>query len=246
MFLTTKPQSRSISIDHPEWLYIYLEQTATQQYLKANITYQDGTTLLHELMSLGIPTGHDIIIANISYSEKNYQLLAPSKVIKTIEIFVGDAVADQSEEYLVLIPIKYNSDNIKALYYHNSLGGIDSFICVGDSYVTESLFATITKRSLQLNYDSFADSEMVASNQQSQTIVKVYTGNKPKGEILALNDLFLLKSAYEWVEMDGVFELIEILPTTNEVNLPEDNSNLYNASFEYRYASANAAIDKLK
>lgn len=246
LLLTTKPKKRQISIDHPEWLYVYPGVSNNDLYLRALITYQDGTLAYEDIVALGNHVSYRVKIINIGYPARQYQFIDPTKTIKSIELFINESEVDTIDASIILIPVKITSDNVRALYYHNSLGGLDSFICTGDKNQAIRLFKDLSNVALPLGYDITKGAAQIQPIEQQLTrSVKVYSGNKPKGEIEALDDLFLIKKAYELKIVNGSEELFSIIPTTEQLKHPEDRSNLQNSNFEYEYAFNDKAIDPL-
>lgn len=245
-FLTTKPQKRLISTLHPERLYILPHEDIPTASLRAVVTYTDGTTEEHVLISnvnLDI-NGGQVREFDVSYAKRDYNNLNSAKTIKYFQIHLYKSAAKMTGgDYIQYYPYTPSSDQLKAIYYHNSWGGLDSLICEGDQQVSRQFQGDQTAIPLEAVYDGqqhqFRWMDPVFRTQQS-----VNTTNRPAAEIDALDDFFMLKRAYEYKRKSGGHVLLPIIPEQPEVIMPSSRSNIKKLSFSYRYAFEQRARDR--
>ena len=250
-FLTTKPQTRLLSKNHPEWLALLPIVDITSPQVKAIITYTDGTTAELVLATPTLREGEAQYI-DVSYATHDYDAETPAKTIRHIIVRVeSEDFEDQSAQdfvkYFPYIPAadKNNPDksDILAIYYHNSYCGIDSIICLGDTQRSIETDNLITEKPMDLNYQ-LGDAQFAVTNQTFRETFQVSTGTKPRLEIYALHDLFSLKAAYEYRVISGVPTLIPIIPAGNGIAMPSNRNNVKQLSFSYQYAYTGRAKDR--
>ncbi len=245
ILLTTKPKKRLLSIHHPEWLYFLPTAFIPNPYFKVKLHFKDGTTSNHDLYQF--PTTlrpSEVHYLDIGFSRFDYKSINPAKELLFVEAFIliqGDFTIESS---IHLYPVDYNTDQTRAIYYHNSLGGLDSLICTGDQLVGGNFFSTVRERPFELGYDNKNLQQYFPTNQSMRRTVEVFTGYKPKLEIEALDDLFLLKRAYEYISINGQYpDLVPIEPELETVTYQGDKENLHALSFSYKHAFSDRSID---
>lgn len=183
---------------------------------------------------------------DISYATRNYDALNVAKTIKSFIIRIESPdFADQSaQDHIVCIPYTPTGDNIKAIYYNNSYGGLDSIICTGDQQQSIETQNILSSKAEELGYEQ-GSSQITALNPSFINAEQAHTGNHPKGEIEALHDLLTLKSAVEYQMINGVELFIAIIPLGNGISFPSKKANMKSLSFSYRYAFEQKAIDRI-
>lgn len=245
-FLTTKPQRRLISTDHPEWLYILPNVDIPGASLVATCYWQSGGNITYTLISadeLDL-NGGEVRYFDISYAKRNYANLDPAKTIAYIRIQINAAAIDSGEkDYIDLVPYTPVGDDITAIYYRNSQGGMDSLICAGDVQEAIEIDGLQVATPLEAVYDTQA-AQYSWVDPSYRTDISVHTGAKSTRELKALKDLMLIKSAFEYREADGVLFTKDIIPEQLSVSMPSSRTNIKKLSFIYRYAVSQKAIDR--
>ena len=234
-FLTTKPLTRRFSLSHPELLYVfpYVNLSTT---LQAQLFYTDASqSSIINLTSTTSFTQGQVKAFDISEDTNNYTQQNQAKTIERIEIDLPDEGSDK----LILYPYTPKSSQVKAIYYHNSQGGLDSVICTGDQQNTTDFEAIQSVKALDLA-SNFADPQVKNTNQFFTDNFNINTGFMLQGEMNALKDLKLINTAYEY--NNGTFIPIDIIP--DSLQLPSEKNNLKAASFSYKHAFEQRAIDR--
>ena len=245
LLLTTKPKQRLLSMDHPEWLYFLPTEDKNSAYLRGKYNYTNGQASHKNLVSLGDIRQDEAQWVNISFAKIDYNGIADQDY-KSIELFINTSGNNTKDESIVIVPVRANTESAIALYYHNSMGGLDSFICTGEQSESHDLFYTPTRKPIELETVSGeVEREYFDVNQEQHTFKEVFSGNKPKGEIKALNDFFLIRRGYELKEINGVETLVPIKPIANSFSKPNERSMLHRSSFSYQYAFTERAIDQV-
>lgn len=232
--LTTKPLKRRISTQHPEWAYVFSFVAATTR-LQATIHYTDGTTATISDMVGTVSLVPGVSYYDISYLRHQYHAITPLKTIASIVLsFEG-----LSGEQLTLVPFTPATDQVRAFYYRNSQGGIDSLITTGDFQNTPSYLQVETRNALRLD-SSFDEPQVQTINQEFADKVTVHTGYLPKAELQALSDMKLINWVCEYLN-DA---LIPIKVDSESLKLPSDRENTHATSFSYTYAFRQRAMDR--
>ncbi|REE01099.1 hypothetical protein [Marinoscillum furvescens] len=243
-FLTTRPQRRMISKNHPEFLYILPHQTVTSPKLVAVVTYTDNTSEKHELLATTLRAG-ETRMYDISYAKRNYDMLNPAKTIRKFIIRVDSPdYPDGTEDYIECYPYTPTGDHIRAIYYHNSQGGVDSLICVGDEQEQIQANGIITAQPFEAVYES-ASQQFRYADPKFRTQHSLSSAAKPGKEVFALKDLFLIKQAYEYHKHDTVVTRAPIIPEQEQLILPSAKSNIKRLAITYRYAFEQRAMDRV-
>ncbi len=249
-FLTTKPRTRQLSRNHPEWLAVcVLEPDGLADcLLRALITYTDGSTANHILIDEGdIPAllEGSVYAFEIGFDRYAYDAVTPAKTIKHIRIHLENAAFEDqlAQDHVIYYPYTPAGDYVRALYYHNSYGGLDSVICTGDRQ--RSVAAQGYESSRAEDIRALEVPQKVYNHLGYEEQVKVTTGAKPSGEIDALHDLLTIKSAFEYKDLSGEAYLVPIIPNGDGFELPSEKTNVKMMSFSYRYAHTQKAIDRI-
>lgn len=206
-----------------------------------------GTSNIHNVTvdaDIALQAG-EVQCFDMSFATQAYDALNPAKTIRSILIRIESPdFADQdAQDHIIYYPYTPKGDNIRAIYYHNSYGGIDSIICTGDQQHSIETTGYITHRPLDLGYDLGA-AQIKYADPYHQTISQVSTGPKPGLEVFALHDLFALKAAYEHRQISGVDVLVPIIPEGQGIAFPSAKTNIKNLAFSYRYAFEERAKDR--
>lgn len=243
-FLTTKPLTRRMSTAHPELLYVLPHQAISSHDLAAVCHYTDGTTsplVIKAGLSLN---ASEVKRYRIGYDAVDYDAVQPTKTLKKIVISIADESTGVAlGESLTYYPYTPQGDYVQAIYYHNSLGGVDSLICEGDQQVSRQFGGYMTAIPLDAVYDGQAHQYKWVDPTFSTT-KGMNTGAMPRGEVEALHDFFSLKRAWEYKVKNGGVILNPIIPEQPEVSFPSSRTNMKKLSFGYRYAFDQRAIDR--
>lgn len=240
-FLTTKPGNRRFSMDHPEWLFIMPTQDIASAELTCRVVNSvDSASNLN--ISLGNLQKGKVIWVDISDSVRSYDDYADGNPIKYIKFFITDEVYDNITCY----PYNPAGDDVRALYYLNSFGGLDSIIIEGQIQDTVNYDYQEVIRPAEVGYTLASDMLRKHQVTRADKHVTVNTGHKPGSEILALQDLFLTRVAFEYkvLEPDYPFQ-VPIVPIDNQLALPSNRQNIKQATFSYMYATRQRAYDRV-
>lgn len=242
--LTTKPLQRSFSMDHPEWIYVVSTEDYASAQLRTIIWDRDGGQIAATvLLELGTLRAFEVRMLNISNAVYNYETHDPDEPIKDIDIFIRSGSTDSA--VIKLVPSTPTSESIRALYYHNSLGGLDSMICTGEQQQSNEFSFVNTEKPVELGFGLDDAPPMQSINQEVQTSFNVNTGYKPKAEIKAFTDFFLIRRGYEYRQLNGSYQLIPIQPIMSALDHPSERASLHALSFGYKYAFTNKAMDQV-
>ncbi len=244
--LTTKPQKRRLSNQHPELVAILPHIDITTPTLKAVITYSDASTLSHDITdSLTLRAG-EARIFNIGFDKIDYTALDSSKTIKHIVIRVESTdFTDQSaQDFVQYFPYNPSADNVLAIYYHNSMSGIDSLICAGDQAESTESNGVITASPIDAVYDS-GSAQYKYADPSFRSSLQTSTGTQPGKEIFALKDFFNTKSAFEYRDTDAGVLRLPIIPISEGMTYPSTNSNLKQLQISFQYAFEEKTIDRI-
>ncbi len=248
IFLTTKPQRRLISKDHPELLVIAAGEAITSPTLKVVVTFTDATTESFDLIASGSLTlrAGESHCFNVGYDQYNYDAYNTSKTVKSFIIRVESAdFTDQAaQDYIEYYPRKFESDTLKSLYYSNSQGGIDSLICTGDQTEANEQTGIITAQPIESVYDQ-ATAQFKYTDPRIRKNISTNTGFKPGKEIFALQDLFKSEKVYEYTSVTGGIQRVPVIMQGEGVTLPSERSNLKQLQISYKYAFEDKVIDRI-
>lgn len=139
-------------------------------------------------------------------------------------------------------------NNKRFFFYENSLGGVSSLFCTGESELSVETTKTVVSNYQPVDY-SVLRGQRKTINVVSQTSIKVQTGFKSRDEIKKLQDQ--LRSAFivEIVEVttpagtEKIFLPLELTATT--VKVDNDNSFLHALELIYKYNFKNSSYTPL-
>lgn len=198
-FLTTKPASRLLSRLHPEWLAILPIEDIANAAIYADVNYTDGTANFSEVLAIGdLLRAGEVQAVRIDFQTIDWDAIVPAKSIRYIELTIrSGGIALTNDDPLRYYPYTPDGDLElqRAIYYHNSYGGIDSLICLGDQQLSIETTGYTTARPLDLGYQ-LATAQYKYVDPYFTEVQQVITGKKPALELFALHDLFALKAAY--------------------------------------------------
>lgn len=245
---TTKPEKREFSMDHPEWIYVVPTEDTNNVYLYAKVYYTDESDQMYAVSALKNLRKNEAVIFNISNSQVDYENLNPAKIIKYFELFIGlqgslpqPAIGDK----IICIPKSYAQDKetIRAIYYYNSIGGLDSIICTGEQQRSSVNRYITSEQPARLGFN--LDAPLIKdTNQEKTNRFLVNTGFKSKGEIQAfVEEFWLVRQGFEYRLVNGVYRLLPIRPSADSMEIPGERENLQALEFTYEYAFRNRAND---
>lgn len=239
-FLSTKPINRYMSLDHPEWLYIWPTQDIDAAELTTVLYYNSDELNTTRTISLGdLKTGKAIWV-DISHDTRNYSASGEDPV--KIEMYITDPIYDKLT-YHCHSPI---GDNTRAIYYFNSLGGLDSLVVTTAQQESYEFNGVEQKKPMETGFTLAQDYMSRITQTRGNLLQQVHTGHKPSGEITALRDLFLIKRAYEYRLLEPNYPfLVPIIPQVDSISFPSTRENLKQLSFSYKYATEQRAYDRV-
>lgn len=239
-FLTTKPSQRLFSMDHPEWLYICPNEEIASAQLTVIIMYSDASKVVITI-ALGTLKLGEVQCLDISNKRRNYNQYNPTKSISKITIYISDIEND----HLILRPYTPQSDQILAIYYHNSYGGMDSLICLEDQQESIEMEGIVTAKPIDAAYDE-SSAQFIYNDGKFRSSVSTISGMLPKKELFALKDLFIIKKAWQYTEdSDNIKSLIPLIPESQSVVFPSGRNNVKKLAINFRYAFDEMAISRI-
>jgi hypothetical protein len=241
-FLTTRPAHRRMSRLHPEIIKVLPHVAVTGQTLKARLYYSDATaTADYTIATFNARVG-EVYSFQIGYPDISY----PSKaVISKIELYCG-ATYPADQDMIIYYPFSYAGDIIEAIYYANSLAGIDSVICtMTNAQNTQAVQSDPAElnANYQSNYRNQRQHRSINNNSRTGRIIS--TGFLPGPDHMeALKDLFLHNFACIYRTIGGQPRYVPIEVDQN-VSWPSVNAALQGIEISYRLsidAKANSRV----
>ena len=238
-FQTTRPRTRWMSLSHPEWLYILPTQDIDGATLYLDC-YNQADTKTTKSVSLGDLKYGKAIWVDISHSLRTYAV--SSGTLRYIHAYIDDTSYDD----LIYYTYTPTGDDIRAIYYHNSAGGLDSLVTTAEQLTAYEFQSLETKKAMELDFIQGWDHTSRITNTRASKIETLHTGHRPAGEIRSLvENFFLLKRGYEYREIATDFPfLMPIIPLVSTQQLPASRSSIQQVSFQYKYASDQRAYDR--
>jgi len=241
-FLTTKPDARRMSTDHPELLYILpLDELALD--LKAKIYYTDATTTTITIQAAMDLRPGEVQIKNIGFESVDYVTHQPSKTISHIKIWLG---TEDENEQLTYYPYTPDADQSIAIYYQNSAGGLDTLICLGDNQHTQSQDSIRTVSPLIFDEDlrNLRQYGLVGQRAITGKNTSVSHRYATRDEVMALRDFDLFREAWTYEEFAGVNDFIPII-LTSAIEFPSQRNNLVAPAITFQYRFESRAFDRV-
>jgi hypothetical protein len=236
--LTTKPASRLMSKDHPELLNVLPHVDNPTLKLQAKVTKQDASSVTHLIDTFAARDG-EVYSFQIGWDDEAY----PDKAnIKKIEIYCGGSYG-AADDVITYYPVTMVADELVAIYYQNSYGGIDSLICKGSKQPIQKN-ESIAARSggSLLKDDSLRVNRTIANRATRGNLV--HTGYSTRKELYALQDLFLINHAWELMTLGGEERFVPI-DIDQSVSWPDNRENLQALPIRYRYSMEQKAITRV-
>jgi hypothetical protein len=230
--LTTRPPARTMSKQHPEFMKVLPHTTQAGQTLKARIYYVDATPTADFTIATFDARIGEVYTFQIGYPSTSY----PSKALADrIEIYCG--TYGSGIDVVTYYPKDYDAEIVTALYYANSLCGIDSLICEQQDQQT---IQTVQSEKAELNADFRTNyrnqRQHLTINNVAIDAKKVTTGWLPgKEHLQALKDLFLHNYAWTYAAIGGTERFLAI-DVDQQVDWPTDNAGLQGIEISYRLA----------
>jgi len=239
-FLSTKPDNRLMSKDHPEILKVLPHADNNPYTLDAKVTKIDTSTADYEIDSITAREG-EVYTFNIGWNDVAY----PDKAnIRKIEIYMGGPAGyATADDIITFYPFTIKSDHIIALYYQNSFGGIDSVFCKGDQVPEQDNDGIAARSGVTLAKDADLR-QYLTVNTSARLGNLVHTGFSSRKELRALQDLFLHNYAYEYMEVGGEMRFVPI-QVDPAVRWPSVRTNLQALPIRYRYATEHRSINRI-
>jgi hypothetical protein len=234
-----------MSKDHPEILNVLphvdsvTDPALIPLKLLAKIT--GGATADYEINSFTARMG-EVYSFQIGWDDVAY----PDKAnITKIEIYCGTAFADYAtaDDVITYYPVTMVADELVAIYYQNSYGGIDSLICKGAKQPIQENESIAARSGVSLlKDDSLRVNRTIANRATFGNLV--HTGYSTRKELYALQDLFLINHAWELMTLGGEERFVPI-DIDQSVKWPDNRENLQALPIRYRYAMEQKAITRV-
>ncbi len=241
VMLTTISLIRPFSMEHPEWLYILPVADKNAATLSVLITYTDGNTDT-KVIPIGNLRTSEVVVINISEANQLYTEVDDTKTIQKMVMSVNS-----TDDTLTLYPFypSEKSDQVVALYYHNSYGGLDSLICMGDYSDTLEAEQLIVEQPIDETKNVTTHPQFLPTYPRGRRGVDQHTGYKTEDELLALRDMLLLNKGYEYQSINGQQVLLPIIFQNASITLPSKKTNARAMQLQYRRASVDYALDRI-
>lgn len=240
LFLTTKPMVRMLDTRQLEWLYILPLVDMDPATLNVLITYTDTSTATANI-DLTELRAYEVKMVDVSFGTRAWQNVTAAKTIKKIEVWIE--IVDETGDRITYVPWTPGTDNFKQILYMNSLGGMDSFTCIGDGQGAYEFTGEVAVRQVDNYYMTEAGQEHAVNRRVRQTFT-VQSGYKPKLEVKAMADMLLVNRMSVVEYWTGEAKLVPILVNMQGMSLPNDLANLNSFDFQYRYAWTDRALDR--
>lgn len=223
-FMTTKPLSREIFKNSPEWIYVFPTSSGNiDMFYK--IYYQDGSDYIGSIqisemtrnIPFAVPIGYDFI---------DYESFNTDKKLVKIDFYLNDFGDDT-----VTVYPKPEGDFQTTFYYFNSYGGLDTLTCTGDD--TKSF--QVSSQPIKI---SDLDGNKRADTVQSlgQWRHSIMSGYKDRTAIEAIADMLFINDVYILINDAGVKKFARVIIENSEFVFPSKKSNLKALQFSYRIA----------
>ena len=238
--LTTKPTHRLLSKVHPEWVYILYTAANVAAKIFAELIYTDGTFEFVEIHNIGAVQASEVKIIDASYATLT-SAADPAKTVSQIYLQTTDQGGDRNTmDHLLYEPMDFQGDELRAFYYHNGQGGIDSLITEGRLQSNQKTpFSMLTVR-------NSLKSELSSISRPDEQVWTVNASDRlPVGEAQALRDLFTIRSAFELVPVSGGSVYLPLVILSENVNYGSLIGGILPMSFSYKYAIDNQSNKRL-
>jgi hypothetical protein len=240
-FLTTKPAARRLCTLFSDFLYVLPIESVSLD-LNARIYYTDGTNALYKIEESVSLVAGSVEYWDISPATVNYAAVEPSKTINRIKIYMG---TEDETETLNYYPYTPTNDELRAIYYANTAGGVDVVICTGDEQRSQgnewidSVSPQVLESSIQ-NIRNYG-----VSNQRARTGFTFHTSHRysTREELLALRDFDLLRTGWLYEEMDNLPKMLPILLSAPIPYAPA-RANLVAVPISFNFAFDEKAFDR--
>ena len=131
LLLTTKPLKRRITLTQHEFINILPLADINGASFTATLHFSDGTTDSSTTINLLDLRKSEVKSIDLGWPARLYDEVIPAKTIVKI-VFTVTGQAGDSLTFIPWTP-KVDDFDIREFYYHNSLGGVDSFVCTGNT-----------------------------------------------------------------------------------------------------------------
>jgi len=241
-FLTTKPQHRRLCTLFPELLHV-LPITGGVYDLEARIYYTDGTNAAYEIEGSLLLAAGEVRYWDVSQYSQDYAAVNPSKTISKIKIWLGTEDANEQLHYYPYTP---TTDELRAIYYNNTAGGIDTVICMGDEQRSQGNFAIDTVSPMVMEMEIQSLRQYGLSGQRARTGHTLHTAHRysTSDEMLALRDFDLLRTGWLFEVVNNLPKMLNII-LTGSIPYAAARSTLVAVPITFQFAFEEKAFDRV-
>lgn len=243
-FLTWQPVEKWIDPQQPEWLYWLVNATPkpAELRLRAEITYQDGTTDTLTALSVATVSQYTVYSLPVSFTALGLAAreIARGQLVHSYRVWLAnEAGARLSEVRTYYLDTDYRA-NVLYLVYANSLGGYDTLRCTGQSSRSLTVKGTAAQRALDPGYLP-TTAELFSLNRSGERTLTVNTGLLDGDAVDYLSELTLSDELYV-VAQEG---LIALVPTDTPLVLQTDDEDLTSRLLTFRYGKNEVGFSSL-
>lgn len=239
-FLTHQEREKVIFQDQPEWLSAYLIPGDYQIVYK--LFYSDGTTAF-KTGSISIPFFSQIVTFPVGYCQTDIAGLDSSKTIVYYEFYLEAESGRYTETFTYILDTRFERFK-KYFLAKNSLGGWDTFLCIGASKFTGKYNReTIRTATLQENRFDRGCMQMVL-NEEEQTILFRSGWMESPAELSFFRQLLLSTEVVELLPLVGTLGDIAyqqnfraMLMLQDSVDWYDENDSRWAVEFKMSYAT---------
>jgi len=200
-FLTRCPDKKIVGPEQPEYLYYFLHDTLVSEFeVEVKVFFTDLTNQTIIAYTQAVADFDYIWKIPCGYKQLNLAAVNPAKTVKYYEVKLNDTTPDPnsaiSQTRTFVLDYKYYKTQ-RYIHFLNSLGGYDSFRCIGEASLSGEYTDTFYNKLLPSDYFPYM-TETGVNNTEEDLLHKLNTGmrNLAKKHLAWLRDLRLSRSVY--------------------------------------------------
>ena len=232
-FLTSQPNTKTITVEQPEYLYWVGRTTSDDVFVRVTATQRSGSITTYDRGGITVLYG-EVICIKAGFKQLNLPELVDDPIV-SYQVGVYYSSNDQAISELFTYKIDGTCGEFTRFYlFGNSLGGCDTVRATG-KFITNLEIATqqasriVTEEVIEEGRGQDFD-----YNRRLRAVYEGSVGYKNYEYILYLQDL--LQSPEVWM-VDVSRQLYSpIQVDAGNIRLAKDGEDLYSLSFRYRHA----------
>lgn len=237
-FNTWQPIVKEVTAAEPHFLYFFTDHQLTGSnrfHLRAEVYYTDGTTDTATLMSTDVQSIHETYYYRVSFNDEGLDALQPTKTPYKYTIYIDETGAAITTQ-VVTFWLVDETRNDRFFLFENSAQGWDTLRCNGNRSAINNVVKVEAANMLQAGYAA-TDATVVQKTESTADTFEIFTGFKPKAEIMHLRDFLRSEKVFEVV--DGALVPVVVNGGSFELETEETGNYGYGLKFRYRHAFVN-------